>query len=152
MGDGYYPNLNLMLMIQFLTFSDGLIWSIHQILLPYKPENFKFKFFIYELLIRFSILIVLFNLDLISYDLVILITLLTKTVLLIAILKYNSLLNLKYYNKKVYLVLVFSLLIYLISYLFYSEKILITIIYSFLFSILIMYFIYNYKNEIRDLV
>ncbi len=152
MGDGYYPNLNLMLMIQFLTFSDGLIWSIHQILLPYKPENFKFKFFIYELLIRFSILIVLFNLDLIYYDLVILITLLTKTVLLIAILKYNSLLNLKYYNKKVYLVLVFSLLIYLISYLFYSEKILITIIYSFLFSILIMYFIYNYKNEIRDLV
>jgi O-antigen/teichoic acid export membrane protein len=152
MGDGYFPSLTVMLMIQILTFSDGLIWSIHQILLPYNPDKFKFKFFIYELIIRFSIFIVLYNLNLISYDLVILTTIITKTSLLFIILKYNDLLNFNFFNNKFYSVIIFSSFIYLISFFFYSDKFLITLIYSVLFMVLMIYLIYNYKNQIKDLV
>ena len=102
-GRWFFPNLKLMLMIQVLTFSDGLLWSIHQILLPYNPNNFNFKAFILELLVRFSILILLFNIDLISYDLVILVTLLTKTILLIYILKTNDLFKINLSNKILYI-------------------------------------------------
>ena len=51
-----------------------------------------------------------------------------------------------------YSVIIFSSFIYLISFFLYSDKFLITLIYSVLFMVLMIYLIYNYKNQIKDLV
>lgn len=90
MSDKYRIGYELLIIIQLLTFVDAITWSVQQIILPHNPKLFKFKYFVYELIIRFTIILILHYYSLLDYNLFILTCLISKSVLFISLyISYN---------------------------------------------------------------
>ena len=148
MGDNYKITYQILFYIHIIIFFEAITFSLLQIILPFDPKLFKLRYFVYEVSIRSSLILILDYTKSLSYESFLLITLLCKLILCIKLISSYKIINFKLHKYSFIFSLIILFIIYVITYLFYDLKIYLTLFYIFLtLSVILLFF--HYKVKIR---
>jgi len=152
MGEDYMVIYQILIVIQLITFYESLIWSVQQIILPYNSKYFIITYFILELIFRFIILLIMYKYNYLSYQSFLLVTLITKSILFLFLLKSYRFINIQYdlFLNKYFLCTIFC--IYLFSYYFFDNIILLFSVYSIITLIISGAYIFIHRDKIIKLL